>query len=217
MPKTIIKRKRGRPSLNKSLDPAVVLNEALAVFAEKGFEGTQQKDIADRLGVSNPLLSYHFKNKDEIWRKSILALAQVLRERFESVRSMLKDLKGIPLLKAYNRQMIYFFTEHPNFSKVLLQELNKDTWRAEFLSAQVLSILLQFGGETMEGAIGRTKEFSKIPPSVFIPMMISIAAAPVMMNHYIQKEYKLDSRSKDYVEKHSDIVNSLIFEQFENQ
>jgi len=63
-------RKPGRPMKQDSFDREVVLNAALKVFAASGYLGSQQKDIAQLAGVSSPLLTYHFTNKEDIWRVS---------------------------------------------------------------------------------------------------------------------------------------------------
>ena len=62
------KRKRGRPSLAETLDLNDILVAALGVFAEKGFDGAQLKDVAQRVGVTNPLISYRFENKADLWK-----------------------------------------------------------------------------------------------------------------------------------------------------
>ncbi|WP_211435769.1 TetR/AcrR family transcriptional regulator [Trujillonella endophytica] len=45
-----------------------VLDAALELFAEHGFDGTSLQDIADRLGVTKAAVYYHFHTKDEILR-----------------------------------------------------------------------------------------------------------------------------------------------------
>jgi AcrR family transcriptional regulator len=49
-----------------------VLDAALELFSEHGFEGTSLQEIADRLGVTKAAVYYHFRTKDEI----LLALVQ---------------------------------------------------------------------------------------------------------------------------------------------
>jgi AcrR family transcriptional regulator len=49
-----------------------VLDAALELFSEHGFEGTSLQDIADRLGVTKAAVYYHFHTKDEI----LLALVE---------------------------------------------------------------------------------------------------------------------------------------------
>ncbi len=48
------------------LDEARVLDAAFAVLEAHGFEGLTIRRIADALGVKNPALYWHFRNKQEI-------------------------------------------------------------------------------------------------------------------------------------------------------
>ena len=45
-----------------------LLDAAIQAFSENGFKGTSTRDIAERAGVHHPLITYHFKNKDQLWR-----------------------------------------------------------------------------------------------------------------------------------------------------
>ncbi|MDQ0309076.1 AcrR family transcriptional regulator [Kitasatospora herbaricolor] len=43
-----------------------IINVALELFSEQGYEQTSLREIADRLGVTKAALYYHFKTKDDI-------------------------------------------------------------------------------------------------------------------------------------------------------
>ena len=43
-----------------------ILDAALDVFSEHGFEGSTLQQVADRLGVTKAALYYHFRSKDDI-------------------------------------------------------------------------------------------------------------------------------------------------------
>jgi AcrR family transcriptional regulator len=43
-----------------------ILDAALDLFTEKGFDGTSLREIAERLGVTKAALYYHFASKDDI-------------------------------------------------------------------------------------------------------------------------------------------------------
>ena len=45
-----------------------LLAAAIEAFSENGFKGTSTRDIAVRASVHHPLITYHFKNKEELWR-----------------------------------------------------------------------------------------------------------------------------------------------------
>src|SRR5437870_13709835 len=60
---------------------ASILNAAIAEFAERGFEGASIRAIADRLGLQHPLITYHYRNKDILWRAAAEhAFAQIQTE-----------------------------------------------------------------------------------------------------------------------------------------
>jgi AcrR family transcriptional regulator len=43
-----------------------ILDVALELFTEQGFDGTSMREIAERLGISKPAIYYHFASKEEI-------------------------------------------------------------------------------------------------------------------------------------------------------
>ena len=43
-----------------------ILDVALDLFTDQGFDGTSMREIAERLGISKPAIYYHFGSKEEI-------------------------------------------------------------------------------------------------------------------------------------------------------
>ena len=66
---------------------ALILEAALVEFAEKGFEGASIRDIGSRSGVPYPLITYHYRTKDMLWRAVAENAHAQLRQRWESVQS----------------------------------------------------------------------------------------------------------------------------------
>jgi AcrR family transcriptional regulator len=60
---------RGDETRNRIIEAAVEL------FGEHGFEGASTRDIAARAGVNAPALQYYFENKEGVYRACIEALA----------------------------------------------------------------------------------------------------------------------------------------------
>jgi AcrR family transcriptional regulator len=57
---------------------ARILDAALELFSEQGFDGTTLQQIADRLGFTKAALYYHFRSKDDLLRALIApAIAEV--------------------------------------------------------------------------------------------------------------------------------------------
>lgn len=81
--------KKSRPRDSEATRRAA-LDAAQRLFAEKGFAGTSMREIASASGVSQPLIHYHFGNKEGLYR--------ALKERWmkESRRKILPTLEGSP-------------------------------------------------------------------------------------------------------------------------
>src|SRR6195256_5120022 len=73
---------RKRSEQQRSLETrASILNAAIAEFAERGFEAASIRAIADRLGLQHPLITYHYRTKDILWRAAAEhAFAQIQNE-----------------------------------------------------------------------------------------------------------------------------------------
>src|ERR1700745_1123997 len=62
---------------------ATILNAAIAEFAERGFEGASIRRIADRTGLQHPLITYHYRSKDILWRAAAAHAFTRLREEWD--------------------------------------------------------------------------------------------------------------------------------------
>ena len=77
---------------------ARVLDAALELFSENGFDGTTIQQIADRLGVTKAALYYHFESpKDEI-------LAVLIAPATEELDALLDAYEGRPRSPAQRRR-----------------------------------------------------------------------------------------------------------------
>lgn len=209
------KRKRGRPSLSQTLDLNDILIAALDVFAEKGYDGAQLKDVAQKVGVTNPLISYRFENKEDLWKKAVSFLGEKLVDRFEHIKSYYVDLTGTMALRAYTRQYIYFLAENPALYKIIFQELGHDTWRSTYLIEQLFTPVIWFGEKSIETPLDSLKEFKTIPRANFISIIMGASSSFFMLSQLMRNQYGTEVFSKEQIEQHAEIVNNIIFSQFE--
>src|ERR1700734_3155859 len=64
-----------------------ILNAALDLFIEKGFDKTSLREIAEQIGVTKAALYYHFASKEDI----LMALHQRLHEFGSDALAQLGD------------------------------------------------------------------------------------------------------------------------------
>lgn len=214
--KTAIQRRPGRPSTKKQIDITRVLEISIQSFSNLGFDGTQMKTIADEAGYSKSLMNYHFGNKENLWKQSILHLGSKLKQRLEEVHSYFKDLNGLAAVKAYTRQFIYFSAEHPELYKLVFHEMCTKTDRASWLMDNILKpIHTQFEMESKALDTEGELVFKDLPVANFSSIMIGAANVFFIHAFQMEKMYGIDPNKKSEIEKHADIVIDLLFAKFQ--
>lgn len=110
-----------------------LLDAAIQAFAENGFKGTSTRDIAERAGVHHPLITYHFKNKEELWR----AAADRIFSKFNaSMRQALQDtIDESPRTRMASliRTYVHYAASQPALHKVMVQEASHPSSRLDWL------------------------------------------------------------------------------------
>lgn len=94
-----------------------ILDAALDLFLEKGFDKTSLREIAEKLGFTKAALYYHFESKDDIFMALHLRLhqlahvgmAQVGDGRIVTVESWVQILDGFIDMIPANRKLIAMF------------------------------------------------------------------------------------------------------------
>ncbi|MCA1318656.1 TetR/AcrR family transcriptional regulator [Bacillus tianshenii] len=105
----------------------LIMEKALELFAEQGFEATSVQQITERCGISKGAFYLSFKSKDEL----ILGLIDhFMIEILMDVDQIVRNVDKADLLYKYYFTMLQSFYKHSDFAKVLMKEpahyLNED-------------------------------------------------------------------------------------------
>lgn len=120
-----------------------LLDAAIDAFSENGFKGTSTRDIADRAGVHHPLITYHFKNKEQLWRA---AADRIFREfNISLVKAMAEVPEIDPRARAatFIRTYVHFAHGQPALHKIILQESSHPSSRLDWLIGNHLRPLFE--------------------------------------------------------------------------
>ncbi|MBR6538127.1 MAG: TetR/AcrR family transcriptional regulator [Lachnospiraceae bacterium] len=85
-----------------------ILDEALVMFAENGYKGTNLRDLAARLGLSKSALYKHYESKEAIWNALLDRMEVYYGDRFGSAENMPKTPKSCDELFHLTMNMIDF-------------------------------------------------------------------------------------------------------------
>ena len=95
-----------------------ILEAALVLFSNKGYEGTNLQEIADSIGVVKSALYRHFESKEDLWNALIEKLAMYYEQRFGSFSDLPMIPKTCDEFKAMTLKMIDFTIHDEKIIKV---------------------------------------------------------------------------------------------------
>jgi len=140
-------------------------------------------------------------------------LGDELLQHLKEIESYFKDLDGIPLMKAYNRQFIYFSARRPEFFKIAFHEICNESLRAEWLLDEVLDPIHQQASVRVTDNI--PTDTSNISDAHFHSLSVGAANMFFSLSFQYKRQYGVDSFDKEEIDRYIDFVNDTIFARFE--
>ena len=123
-----------------------ILEQALIMFAEKGYKGTNLRELASALGLSKSALYKHYESKEDIWNAMIEMMEVYYTERFGSVNNLPRIPESGEELFALTMKMIHFTMYDQKViltRKLLLMEQFRDVRVAKLTTKYCLTGLEQ--------------------------------------------------------------------------
>ena len=141
MASRIVEDRAQRPSADGTRER--ILAAALDLFSERSFEGASTRLIAERAGVQQPLLTYHFGNKEELWRT---AVGQLFEDLAHALAERVDGLRGVDdetLAKLVVADFVRFSANHPQLHRIIMQECKSEGDRLAWLVEQQIRPLYE--------------------------------------------------------------------------
>ena len=131
-PKT--KGRRRRPQQRSTDTQERILEAAAAEFALHGFMGTSTREVAARAGVQHPALTYHFGNKDGLWRAVMRGLNETVLATLKSRLQALRGVDTVTTLRLIMEDFIRFSAANPKFHRLMDYEAGNGGERMNWLA-----------------------------------------------------------------------------------
>ena len=187
-----------------------LLDAAIEAFSENGFKGTSTRDIADRAGVHHPLITYHFKNKDQLWRA---ATDQIFRQFNISLVKAMAEIPEIdPKAKAeaFIRTYLHYSRSQPALHKIILQEASYQSDRLAWLTENHLKPLF----EEVHKALTELQHIGIAPPgsAALLFNMIRVCAGGLLaLKLELKETSNIDLDCDDQIEELGDLIIRVFF------
>ena len=98
-----------------------ILSAAESLFAVRGFEGVSTTQIAKVAGITQPLIHYHFKNKEALWKATISRLFSRLSEEFAAEVKTLPQKDDRRYLIEMIRSYVSFVARYPQYGQFIMR------------------------------------------------------------------------------------------------
>ena len=184
-----------------------IVAAALEAFAEKGFRGASTRDIAQRADTNQGLITYHFQNKDALWRAAADRIFGQLR------KDLGEQLAGVGAEDARERSRhgirayVRFAAAHPELFRLMVDEGKNSDERMEWLVDTHLRPIYDRFMPDAEPS-GSTGDESMMPHAYYVmagagPLIFAVAPE-------CRRLTGLDPESHDVVERHAEFVARLL-------
>ena len=161
-----------KPTLIEEVRRKQVIETAIQAIASRGFAHTTLADIAKMAGVSTGVITYHFKNKDDLLEQCIRTLFEApnnfVTERVDMQRTYVEKLR------VYIESNVEFMLKNRNHSIAMVQSfgfLNAEEEKFRITSRQhtkIRNYLIRIvdGGK-------KHKEFRDVPSTTIAQLILA--------------------------------------------
>src|SRR6201990_3332926 len=169
-------RPRKRAEQQRALETrGAILDAAIAESDKRGFEGASIRAIADRLGLQHPLITYHYRSKDILWRAAAEHAFAQIRAEWDISAQQESDLSPLARLRQEYTTLFRYTVAFPEFHRFMRQETLTNNPRLKWVAEAVLGPLL---GRLLPQIIEAQKQklLPTVDPILFHYMMVSLTA-----------------------------------------
>ena len=178
-----------------------LVDAALAVFGDLGFEGASTREIARRAGVALAALPYHFTTKEALWRA---AADRIFGELTARIGRRLDGLDGVDRatqLRLVLREFVRFSAERPELHRFMMQVAFTSSDRLAWLVETHVRPMYDFVNAITRDA--RRKGLGPVGrPAHLHYILIGAATSPYVMRAEFELLTGTDPRSDALIDEH---------------
>jgi AcrR family transcriptional regulator len=198
-----------RPSADATRDRIVAA--ATDLFSERSYEGATTREIATRAGVTQPLVNYHFRSKDELWRAAVDALFDRLDETMDERVRGLRGVDEVTTAKLLVHEFIVFSARNPQLHRIIMQESKSDGPRMDYLVDRHVRPIYERTTAMFE-SLARAGAMPNIPAAHVYYILTGAGPTMFVLAPECRRLSGLDPSDDDVIEAHADAVCRLLFD-----
>ena len=187
-----------------------ILAAAIDLFSERSFDGAATREIAARAGVTQPLLNYHYRSKDELWRAAVDSLFDLLERSMNDRVAEISDADELTGAKLLVREFITFSARNPQLHRLITQECKADSARMDYLVERHVRPLYDRTVALFE-RLARDGAVPPIAPAHLYYILTGAGPTMFVLAPECRRLSGLDPESNEVIDAHADAVCLLLF------
>lgn len=202
------RKKGGTRAEQRERSQKRILDTAIRLFAERGYDGVPLDEIARQAGVRRTLLLYYFPSKDELWHAAAGKVSSAFNKALhERTRNTEHGGHG----QSYNlAASLEAFLEEPDYPRFLVREGGTQSPRLEWLIDKFEYVDVSDGSPSLKAVLENT-----IAREVFFSILLSMTALGPLMDAWLSKvagrgKYGIHPMSEDSKAELVDLLTKII-------
>lgn len=171
----------------------VILDAAIELFSEHGFDATSVRMVADKAGVNVAMISYYFGSKDKMFEELIIRKTEYMRNQLTSLvenTEMNPWEKIVALIDSYSNRILH---SGGGFHRVLVRELSL---RQRMSTSKIIEERFEYNHVAFRSIIeeGIQKQFfhAEIDIPMLMNMLIGTITQSTMSANFVCKMMNLE-------------------------
>ena len=205
------KRTTKRREQQRAIDTrAAILEAALSEFAQKGFEGASTRIIGKRAGVQHPLVRYHYRTKEILWRATAEHAFEQIRKAWDERIPETSDMNPVERVREEFNAFFRFTMAHPDFHQFMLWESRPGSPRLSWLAKNML-------GPTMSRILPQIRDAQlagDLPPSdpgLLYYMLIGMTTVLSSLAGEIRVTCGVSPTNPTVIDSYAELLDAVMF------
>lgn len=153
-----------------------IINAAINIFSEKGFEATRTKEIAERAGIAEGTIFRYFPNKNAILERMVPLLIRVMLPRFSGpIEKILSSHANDPVEEIWKEILIdriQMIRDNGRFIRSVLPELIHRAPLLNQMKSTILPVIHQYVSKVVDYGKARGELDDSLDAEVIMQQLV---------------------------------------------
>lgn len=186
-----------------------IVAAAIEAFSSDGYEGASTRQIATLAGENQGLITYHFGNKENLWKAAVDALFGGFRTQLQTRAEVLADADPATRIRLLIYFLVRYAAAHPEQMQLMVQEGKADSPRTEWLVDRHIRPMYEF----FEEVVCEAQTAGALPEVPVVHLFYTLIGATSLIFTHAPECRRLTGRDpmdEAMIEAHAEAVASLI-------